>query len=337
MVKKLENVTQNNFRDEVIKNPGGFCSLFDLKKLKYKDPILLSSSDGVGTKLKIALDLEKFDFIGIDLVAMCVNDILASGGEPLFFLDYFSSSKIIDSHFLKIIKSINSGCIESGCSLIGGETAEMPGIYKKNDFDLAGFAIGAVERNNLILKKNVMNGAVLLGLESSGFHSNGFSLIRKMLKRNRLRLDSEVPFKSNKKIIGEDLLIPTKIYVNELLPLVKKNLIASMAHITGGGIYENLSRVIPMKFAGVIETEKFSIPERFLWLKNIAKISKIEMLNTFNCGIGMLMIINKENEKKVVQFLNKQSLKFFKLGKIKKNSKNSNNVCIRKFGEWHLT
>ena len=311
--------------------------MLDLKKLKYKDPILLSSTDGVGTKLKIALEFKKFNSIGLDLVAMCVNDILANGGEPLFFLDYFSSSKINNSQFLQIIKSINSGCVQSGCSLIGGETAEMPGIYKKNDFDLAGFTVGVVERKNLINKNNVKKNALLLGIKSSGFHSNGFSLIRKVLKKNKLSLNSKVSFKSKQKLIGDDLLIPTKIYVNQLLPLVKKNLIASMAHITGGGIYENLSRALPNKFIGIVDTENFTIPERFLWIKNISKISKLEMLNTFNCGVGMILIINKENEQTVFQFLKKKNVNFFLLGKIENNLNNLKNVKVRKFGEWRLT
>ncbi len=308
-----------------------------MKKLNYEDPILLSSADGVGTKLKIGLEYKKLDYLGIDLVAMCVNDILANGGEPIFFLDYFSSSKISNSNFLKIIKSINFGCKESGCSLIGGETAEMPGIYKKDDFDLAGFAVGVVERKQLINKNNVKNGAVIIGLESSGFHSNGFSLIRKVLKKNKITPYSKVPYISKKRFVGDELLIPTKIYVNELLPLIKKKLIASMAHITGGGIYENLSRAIPKSLIGMIETKSFQIPDRFLWLKEVANISIAEMLNTFNCGIGMILIVNKNNEKKVLNFFKKKSIKFFILGNIKNSSKKTlTNISIKKFGEWNI-
>ena len=205
----------------------------------------------MGTKLKIAIESKILDYLGIDLVAMCVNDILANGGEPLFFLDYFSSSKISSVNFLKIIKSINDGCKQSGCSLIGGETAEMPGIYRGNDFDLAGFAVGVVERKQLLNVNNVKNGDILIGIKSNGVHSNGFSLIRKALKKNRITVTSELPFDSSK-TIGEELLIPTKIYVNDLLPLIKKELINSIAHITGGGIFENLSRAVPKNLKAIL-------------------------------------------------------------------------------------
>ncbi len=335
-MKKLEKITSSNYRQEIIKNPGGFCSLFDIKKLKYKDPILLSSTDGVGTKLKLALEFNKLDYLGIDLVAMCVNDILANGGEPIFFLDYYSSSKVCDSNFLKIIDSINKGCKESGCSLIGGETAEMPGIYNKTDFDLAGFAVGVVERKQLINKDNVENGSILIGLESSGFHSNGFSLIRKALKEKKLSLHSKTPYKSSKKKLGDDLLIPTKIYVNEILPLIKKNLISSIAHITGGGIYENLSRAIPKNLKGIIDLNDFNIPTRFLWLKEKIKASEKQMLETFNCGIGMILVINKVKKKKVLEFLLKNKINFKVIGNVAEKKKSKSNVSIKNFGEWHI-
>ncbi len=266
---------------------------------------------------------------------MCVNDILANGGEPIFFLDYFSSSKIDSSQFLKIIKSIHIGCRESGCSLIGGETAEMPGLYKKNDFDLAGFAVGVVERRNLINKNNVKNGALIIGLNSNGFHSNGFSLVRKVLKKNKLSTRSKLPFSSNKNI-GDELLTPTKIYVRDLLPLVKMNLISSMAHITGGGIFENLSRALPSGFTATLDTKSFKIPEIFLWIKKLSNIPLIEMLNTFNCGIGMILVINLNKERKVINFLKKKKIKFNIIGKVEKKIKKTSNVIIRNFGKWRL-
>ena len=222
LVKKLETITKKNFRKEVILNPGGFCSIFDLKKLKYKDPILLSSTDGVGTKLKLALEQKNLKYLGFDLVAMSVNDILANGGEPLFFLDYISSSKIKDKIFFDLIKSINDACTEAGCSLVGGETAEMPGMYKNEEFDIAGFAVGAVERENKIGKEKVKKKSLILGLESNGFHSNGFSLIRKIINDKKISLKRKPPFKSNFKCLGEDLIQPTKIYVKSILPLIKK-------------------------------------------------------------------------------------------------------------------
>ena len=336
LVKKLEKITQQNYRNEIIKNSGGFCSLFDLGKLKYKDPILLSGTDGVGTKLKVAIEFKKLDYLGIDLVAMCVNDILANGGEPLFFLDYFSSSKISNADFLKIIKSINIGCQEAGCSLIGGETAEMPGIYRKDDFDLAGFVVGVVERKNLLSKKNVKNDDILIGIESSGFHSNGFSFIRKVLTVNGLTVNSKIPFSSKRKLIGDELVTPTKIYVNELLPLIKSNSLNSIAHITGGGILENLSRVIPKGLVGIIDNKNFKIPKRFLWIKELAKCSKEEMLKTFNCGIGMVLITKKNKSEKVMKNLKINNLKYHILGRVEKKIKNKSNLEIRNFGEWSL-
>ena len=278
LVKKLETITKKNFRKEVILNPGGFCSIFDLKKLKYKDPILLSSTDGVGTKLKLALEQRNLKYLGFDLVAMSVNDILANGGEPLFFLDYISSSKINDKIFFDLIKSINDACNEAGCSLVGGETAEMPGMYKNEEFDIAGFAVGAVERENKIGKDNVKENSLILGLESSGFHSNGFSLIRKVIKDKKISLNRKTPFKSNFKSLGDDLIQPTKIYVKSILPLIKKKKIFAISHITGGGIYENLERIIPSGMCALIDCPNFIIPERFIWLKELANIEKRETL-----------------------------------------------------------
>ena len=290
----------------------------------------------MGTKLKIAIESKTLDYLGVDLVAMCVNDILANGGEPLFFLDYFSSSKISGDNFLKIIKSINDGCKQSGCSLIGGETAEMPGIYRGDDFDLAGFAVGVVERKQILNVNRVKNGDILIGIKSSGVHSNGFSLIRKALKKNRITVTARLPFDPSK-TVGEELLIPTKIYVNDLLPLIKKQLINSIAHITGGGIFENLARAVPKNLKGVINTKNFRIPEIFHWLQNLANISPQEMLSTFNCGIGVIIIIKKDNFKKVLDHLKKNKVKFCLLGEIEKNNKKKSNVVIRKFGEWNIT
>ena len=253
-----------------------------------------------------------------------------------FFLDYYSSSKISHTNFLKIILSIDSGCKESGCSLIGGETAEMPGMYKNNDFDLAGFAVGVVERKHLINKKNVKNNSILIGLNSSGFHSNGYSLIRKALKKNKLSPFSKIPYKSNNKQLGDELLIPTKIYVREILPLVKKNLISSMAHITGGGIYENLARALPENLIGIIDVKDFSIPNRFLWMKEITKSSNREMMETFNCGLGMILVVNESNIKKVLDFFRKNKINFQIIGNVKKNKETKSNVLIKNFGEWNI-
>ena len=334
-MEKLEDISHKGQRKEIIKNPGGFCSLFDLKKLKYKDPIILSCTDGIGTKLSVAIKHGKFNFLGFDLVAMCVNDLLASGGEPLFFLDYFSSSKIEEKPFLDLISSITLACKESNCSLVGGETAEMPGMYKNGDFDLAGFSVGVVERSNLLSKSKVKNNSTVIGLESSGFHSNGYSLIRKVIKNSKIKLSDPPPYKSSMKTLGDDLLIPTRIYVKDLLPLIKKNLISSIAHITGGGIFENLSRIVPRQLKSTLDNKKFEIPERFIWIKEQGKINKVEMLKTFNCGIGMILIINKENKEDVFDYLFKKKIKYHLLGIVEK-TKLSKNVEIKNFGIWDL-
>ncbi len=337
LVKKLETITKKNFRKEVILNPGGFCSIFDLKKLKYKDPILLSSTDGVGTKLKLALEQRNLKYLGFDLVAMSVNDILANGGEPLFFLDYISSSKINDKIFFDLIKSINDACNEAGCSLVGGETAEMPGMYKNEEFDIAGFAVGAVERENKIGKDNVKENSLILGLESSGFHSNGFSLIRKVIKDKKISLNRKTPFKSNFKSLGDDLIQPTKIYVKSILPLIRKKKIFAISHITGGGIYENLERIIPSGMCALIDCPNFIIPERFVWLKELANIKKKEMLKTFNCGIGLIIIINHKNNKTVINYLRKNKINTHVIGKILTKKSFKDKVSIKNFGKWDLT
>ncbi len=337
LVKKLETITKKNFRKEIILNPGGFCSIFDIKKLKYKDPILLSSTDGVGTKLKLALEKKNLKYLGFDLVAMSVNDILANGGEPLFFLDYISSSNIKDNIFFDLIKSINEACVEAGCSLVGGETAEMPGMYKNEEFDLAGFAVGAVERENKIGKEKVKKNSLIIGLESSGFHSNGFSLIRKVLNDKKVSLNCKIPFKSNFKLLGDDLIQPTKIYVKSVLPLIKKKRIYAISHITGGGIYENLERIIPKGMHAQINFKNFMIPERFIWLKKLANIDTNEMLKTFNCGIGLIIIIDHKNKKDVINFLRRKKINAYVMGEIKTGKSLENKVSINNFGEWDLT
>ena len=337
LVKKLESITKNNTRKEVIKNSGGFSSMFDLKKLKYLDPILLSCTDGVGTKLKLAIDYKNLEFLGFDLVAMCVNDLLANGGEPLFFLDYIASSKINKNQFLKLIRSINKACREAGCSLVGGETAEMPGLYRKDEFDLAGFSVGVVERKNILKKENVKNNSILIGLESNGFHSNGYSLIRKIIKEKKISLNKKIPYGSDKKKLGDDLIKPTKIYVKYVLPLVKKKKISAIAHITGGGIFENLERIVPNNFFAEINTKKFIIPESFLWLKKIGNIKPNEMLKTFNCGIGLVLAVKNEDSEQIINFLNKKKIKSYILGKISRKIGKKEKISIKSFGEWDLT
>ena len=333
LVTQIEKISSSYTRKEVMKNSGGFSSLLDIKKLNYLDPILLTSTDGVGTKLKLAIEYSKYTNLGFDLVGMCVNDILVNGGEPLIFLDYLASTDIERKNFLKIIKSIHLACKESGCSLVGGETAEMPGLYQKNDFDIAGFTVGVVERKNLISKNNLENDSLAFGIESNGFHSNGYSLIRKVLKENKINLNLKTPYTSKEKKIGDDLLLPTRIYVKELLPLVKKKMILSMAHITGGGISDNLERVIPDGMQLIIDIKNYKSPERFSWLSKIGNISPNEMLKTFNCGIGLIFMVSKRNKNKVLDFFLKKKIQIIKIGNIKKK-KSAKKVLIKKFPPW---
>ena len=333
LVTQIEKISSSYTRKEVMKNSGGFSSLLDIKKLNYLDPILLTSTDGVGTKLKLAIEYSKYTNLGFDLVGMCVNDILVNGGEPLIFLDYLASTDIERKNFLKIIKSIHLACKESGCSLVGGETAEMPGLYQKNDFDIAGFTVGVVERKNLINKQNLKNDSLAFGIESNGFHSNGYSLIRKVLKENKINLNLKTPYTSKEKKIGDDLLLPTRIYVKELLPLIKKKMILSMAHITGGGLSDNLERVIPDGLQLIIDIKNYKSPERFSWLSKIGNISPNEMLKTFNCGIGLIFMVSKRNENKVLDFFLKKKIQLIKVGYIKKKE-SAKKVLIKKFAPW---
>jgi len=332
IVKKIEKISSKNVRDEIINNVGGFASILDLKKLNYKDPLLLSSADGIGTKLKLAIECDSYEFLGFDLVGMCVNDLLAEGGEPLIFLDYFASSKIVEKNFIKIIKSINLACLESNCSLVGGETAEMPGMYKLNDFDIAGFSIGVVERENLASNKKVENNDIIIGLKSNGFHSNGYSLIRKIIKKKRIKLDQKPPYISKQITLGQDLLRPTKIYIKSILPLVKKGLVSSMSHITGGGIMDNLKRSLPSGMSAEIMSESFESDDCFKWIAKVGNISSLEMIKTFNCGIGFIIIINQKNVAEVKKFLKKNKIDFFLLGNVKKNS--NGQVNIKKLKPW---
>jgi len=273
------------------KNIGGFGSLFDLKPYKIKNPVLVSATDGVGTKLELANRLKKFDTIGIDLVAMCVNDLIVQGAKPLFFLDYIAIGKVEKNKYKKLLKGIAKGCEVSKCYLAGGETAEMPGIYSKDKFDIAGFSVGVVDRSKILDGKKIKKDNLILAIPSSGLHSNGFSLVRHVLKIKKIK---------NKNILKK-LLEPTKIYVNEILKIHSKNLINGCCNITGGGITENLPRVLPKGKAAEINLDKVKTLKIFKFLKQ-SNISDNEMLKTFNCGIGFCLIINKKNLKKVQKF-----------------------------------
>ena len=301
--KKLDKVNKNNI--------GSFSSAFDIKSEKIHDPLIVSSTDGVGTKLEIANQLKKFDTIGIDLVAMCVNDLIVQGAKPLFFLDYIATGKLNLSKMKKIVKGIIRGCKISNCILVGGETAEMPGIYEKNKFDLAGFSVGIISKKKLAQRSKVKKNDLIFAVPSNGLHSNGFSLVRKLLK--------------NKKIdnfLKKELLIPTKIYTKEVLELYKRNLIKSSANITGGGIIENITRSIPKGLTANIDLSKIKVLKIFKWLKN-RNISDNEMLKTFNCGVGFCLIVDKKKSSKLKNFF-KKNFRPYEIGYISKSSKKIN-------------
>ena len=295
-------------------NIGSFGSIYNLSQLKMKNPIIVSSTDGVGTKVEIANQTKKYNTIGIDLVAMCVNDLIVQGAVPIFFLDYIAINKLKIKKVKKILNGIVKGCSIAKCSLIGGETAEMPGTYEKNKFDLAGFAVGVVEKDSLLTKDKIKNNDIILAVPSSGLHSNGFTLVRQILKKNKIKINSQ---QNLSKYLKKELLIPTKIYVDELNKLNKKKLINGCANITGGGLINNLVRVIPENLCLNINLSKIKILKIFKWLKK-NNIKDSEMLNTFNCGVGFCLIANKKNIKKIKKIFLKK-YKPFQIGFVSKN------------------
>ena len=309
LTRYIKNISQRAFKKNSNKNNiGNFASTFDLSKQKIKDPLIVSSTDGVGTKIEVANQFKKFDTIGIDLVAMCVNDLIVQGAKPLFFLDYIATGKLKLNQIKILIRSIVKGCKISDCVLVGGETAEMPGTYTNNKFDLAGFSVGIVSKKKLLIKSKIKNNDVILAIPSSGLHSNGFSLVREILKTNSLN-----------NFLRKELLIPTKIYVKEILKLVKNNLIHSCSNITGGGLIENIPRSIPNGFTANIDLSKIKVLKIFKWLKS-KNISDIEMLRTFNCGVGFCIITDKKKAKKIKKFFSKK-FQPYEIGFINKSSK----------------
>lgn len=315
LVNRIKPFAKSTVRAGADADLGGFGALFDLAKCGYKDPILVSSTDGVGTKLKIANDLKQHNTIGIDLVAMCVNDLVVQGAEPLFFLDYFATGKLSLKVASDVIKGIADGCKMANCALIGGETAEMPGLYKDGEYDLAGFTVGVVERKN-ILPKNVKEGDIILGLKSSGVHSNGFSLVRHILKEKKISLKKKL---SNKKTLGAALIEPTKIYVKPCLNAIKTGKVKALAHITGGGLLENVPRVLPKNLRADIDYKSWKLPELFQFLKDEGNISDHEMHRTFNCGIGMVLIIDKNDISMIKSKLAEFGEEAIIIGTIKRN------------------
>ncbi|XP_076114249.1 trifunctional purine biosynthetic protein adenosine-3-like isoform X2 [Mytilus galloprovincialis] len=312
-IKPLAKSTTRPGCDALI---GGFGALFDLKAAGFVDPVLVSGTDGVGTKLKIAQEVGRHNTIGIDLVAMCVNDILAHGAEPLFFLDYFSTGQLSVSMATDVITGITKGCKEAGCALAGGETAEMPGMYTGSEYDLAGFAVGAVERSCIIPRLDqIETGDILIGLPSSGLHSNGFSLVRKVINKLEMTYDMPCPFQRGT-TLGDVLLTPTKIYVKELLPLMKEMKVKAFAHITGGGLTENVARVLPSDLAASIDANKWKIPAVFGWLADKGNINAREMSRTFNCGIGGVLVVRSEESKSVLNSLTNGGVQASVIGEI---------------------
>ncbi|WP_422475859.1 phosphoribosylformylglycinamidine cyclo-ligase [Endozoicomonas sp. ALB032] len=315
LVDRIKHVAKATSRPEVMGGLGGFGALCQIPS-GYKEPVLVAGTDGVGTKLKLAMDLGRHDTIGIDLVAMCVNDLLVSGAEPLFFLDYYATGKLNVDVAEQVVTGIGAGCEQAGCALIGGETAEMPGMYQGEDYDLAGFCTGVVEKSNIIDGSKVAAGDALIGLKSSGPHSNGYSLIRKVLEVSQSDLSSEVDGKP----LTEALMAPTRIYVKPLLQLQKELPVHAMAHITGGGLTENLPRVIPEGCVAVINTKSWEIPEVFKHLQQAGNIAQSEMYLTFNCGVGMVVCVPQLQAEQAVARLNELGEEAFIIGHMESGS-----------------
>jgi len=301
-VQAIKPLAKTTMRPGVVAGIGGFGGVFDLKQTGYKDPLLVASTDGVGTKLKVAIEAGLHETVGIDLVAMCVNDLIAQGAEPLFFLDYLATAKLAAKPFEDVMKGVAEGCRQAGCVLIGGETAEMPGMYAKGDYDMAGFTVGAVERDAVLPRTDIAAGDVVLGIASSGVHSNGYSLVRKIVEVSGLAYSAPAPFAPEMKL-GEALLAPTKIYVKSCLAAIKVGGVKAFAHITGGGLIENIPRVLPDGIGVALDAGAWAIPPVFPWLADLGRIDVHEMARTFNCGIGMTVIVEPAKADAVAETL----------------------------------
>lgn len=304
LIKKLVEKTQS---ENVLSKLGGFSGLFSLENLNIKNPVLVSGTDGVGTKVMLAQMMDKHDTIGIDCVAMCVNDILCQGAKPLFFLDYIACGKLVPEKMEKIVKGVADGCLQANSSLIGGETAEMPGLYKENDYDLAGFCVGIVDKEKIITGQKIKKGDHIFGLKSSGIHSNGYSLVRKIvLEKEKLSLDEKIEGLDTS--LGEELLKPTKIYVKEILDLLEKIEINGLSHITGGGFYENIPRMIPDGLCAKIDVRNIPLPKIFSLLEKWGELDKKDMYETFNMGVGLVFAVDKKDIEKVKEIIDEDEL-----------------------------
>ena len=316
LVEQIKPHVTRTLRPEVMGGLGGFGALFEIPLDRYSKPVLVSGTDGVGTKLKLANQLGKHDTIGIDLVAMCVNDILVLGAEPLYFLDYYATGKLDNAVAVDVIKGIAEGCYQAGATLSGGETAEMPGMYSTGDYDLAGFCVGIVEKDQIIDSSKVEAGNVLVAIASSGPHSNGYSLIRKVIEVS----DADLSQPCGEQSLGDALLAPTRIYVKSIHALLKEVDIHAMSHITGGGLLENIPRVMPDNTRAKIDAASWQLPDVFQWLQQQGNIDMQEMYRTFNCGIGMVLVLNEEDADTAIELLNQSGETAFRLGEITSSS-----------------
>jgi phosphoribosylformylglycinamidine cyclo-ligase len=323
LVEDIKPFAKRTMRPEVLAGIGGFGSLFEVPK-KFKNPVLVSGTDGVGTKLKLAFQLNKHDTVGIDLVAMCVNDILVQGAEPLFFLDYFACGKLEVGAAAQVIKGIAAGCEQAGCALVGGETAEMPGMYPPGEYDLAGFSVGAVDKDKIIDGTTIAPGDVVLGLASSGAHSNGYSLVRKLIEVSGIAMDSDFHGRPFRDVVME----PTRIYVKPLLKLIDALPVKGMAHITGGGLTENIPRVLPEGVTAELKRGSWTIPPLFGWMQEQGNIAEDEMLRTFNCGIGMAVIVAAEDAERATALLAAEGEQVSRIGVIRTRTAGEHQTVI---------
>ena len=339
LVKAIGPLARSTARPGADAELGGFGGLFDLKAAGYSDPLLVAANDGVGTKLKLAIETGRHDGVGVDLVAMCANDLIVQGAEPLFFLDYYATGKLDNGVAAAVVASIAEGCRQAGCALIGGETAEMPGMYSAGDYDLAGFCVGAVDRDKVLTGRDIKPGDLILGLASSGVHSNGFSLVRRIIEQERWNLDETFP--SLGRSLGEALLEPTRIYVRSLLPIAQERRVKGLAHITGGGILENIPRVLPDNCHAMIDAGRWELPAVFTLLQQAGRIAPEEMARTFNCGIGMAAIVSPNEAAEVTAALEGYGETVFEIGRIERGRRGctvtGNAGSWSSAGDWSAT
>jgi len=325
LVENIKPFAKRTMRPEVLSGIGGFGGLVEISK-KFKEPVLVSGTDGVGTKLKLAFELNRHDTVGIDLVAMSVNDILVQGAEPLFFLDYFACGKLDVPAATEVIKGIAKGCEDSGCALIGGETAEMPGMYPVGEYDLAGFAVGVVEKSKIITGEHIVAGDVVLGLASNGAHSNGYSLVRKIIERSKPDLNAKF---DGERTLADCIMAPTRLYVKPMLSLMQQLTVKGMAHITGGGITENVPRVLPQNVVANIDSKTWQMPKLFHWLREGGNVEAQEMFRTFNCGIGMVVVVAAQDADAAIKHLQASGETVSRIGVIRARNGNEHQTQVR--------